>query len=67
MTRRNAIDKPGAWIQPTVVGNISHVSKLRRNVGGGKFIDSKQIQRQFLRWCWAPLSGSVWSKSRGKK
>ena len=42
----NAIDKPGAWIQPTVVGNISHMSRTATEEIFGPVVTDSSIQNR---------------------
>jgi len=68
----NAIDKPGAWIQPTVVGNISHMSRTATEEIFGPVVTIHRFKTDAEAISIANcteygLSASVWSKSRGKE
>ena len=66
----NIIDRDGAWIQPTVITNISHESRTATEEIFGPVVtvhrfntDSEAIE--IANCTEYGLSGSVWSKSRG--
>ena len=68
----NAIDKPGAWIQPTVVGNISNMSRTATEEIFGPVVTIHRFKTDAEAISIANcteygLSASVWSKSRGKE
>ena len=66
----NVIDKPGAWIEPTVIANISHESRTATEEIFGPVVTihpfSTDEEAIAIANCTEyGLSGSVWSQGRG--
>ena len=68
----NIPDKPGAWIEPTVITGLSHKSRTATEEIFGPVVtihkfDSDQEAIEMANSTQYGLAGSVWSKNRGKE
>ena len=68
----NIPDKPGAWIEPTVITGLSHKSRTANEEIFGPVVtihkfDSDQEAIEMANSTQYGLAGSVWSKNRGKE
>lgn len=67
-----APEKPGAWIEPTVIAGLSHKSRTATEEIFGPVVtihkfDSDQEAIEMANCTQYGLAGSVWSKNRGKE
>lgn len=67
-----APEKPGAWIEPTVIAGLSHKSRTATEEIFGPVVtihkfDSDQEAIEMANYTQYGLAGSVWSKNRGKE
>ena len=65
-------EKPGAWIEPTVIAGLSHKSRTATEEIFGPVVtihkfDSDQEAIEMANCTQYGLAGSVWSKNRGKE
>ena len=65
-------EKPGAWIEPTVIAGLSHKSRTATEEIVGPVVtihkfDSDQEAIEMANCTQYGLAGSVWSKNRGKE
>ena len=64
-------DKPGSWIEPTVIGGLSHKSRTATEEIFGPVVtihqfDSDDEAIQMANSTQYGLAGSVWSKNKGR-
>ncbi len=67
----NIPDKPGSWIEPTVIGGLSHKSRTATEEIFGPVVtihqfDSDDEAIQMANSTQYGLAGSVWSKNKGR-
>lgn len=72
ITGGKAPEKPGAWIEPTVIAGLSHKSRTATEEIFGPVVtihkfDSDQEAIEMANCTQYGLAGSVWSKNRGKE
>jgi aminomuconate-semialdehyde/2-hydroxymuconate-6-semialdehyde dehydrogenase len=68
----NIPNKPGAWIEPTVIGGLSHASRTATEEIFGPVVtihqfDTDEEALEMANCTEYGLSGSVWSESRGRE
>ena len=68
----NIIDKPGAWIEPTVIGGLSHNSRTATEEIFGPVVTIHKFETddeaiEMANCTNYGLAGSVWSKNKGRQ
>jgi len=68
----NIPNKPGAWIEPTVIGGLSHASRTATEEIFGPVVtihqfDTDEEALEMANCTEYGLSGSVWSENRGRE